>query len=191
MIENYREKFWLPGIEFMSFNKYAISKSGKLVNFESIVYPNARSSKKFTRKKQLSRRSLQAKIFDALINIGYFSGLGEVVREMPVILENSKRVEGLDSGLFILLDYYFPSLKLAVELDSDLHSPEKDKIRDLYLGSNFGIDVFRIKDFQLESVQKKRFHELTDLLKTKTPEHNPKPLNFSTDLEDYLRKRGL
>ena len=158
MIKNYREKFWLPGIEFMSFNKYAISKSGRLVNFESIIYPNPKSSKRYTRRKQLMKRSLQAKLFDMLIEINYFNGLGEVVKEMPIILENSKRVKGLDSGLFILLDYYFPSIKMAVELDSDYHDVEKDKIRDQYLLVNHGIEVFRMRDFQKKSVQNTKFH---------------------------------
>lgn len=191
MIEDYKEKFWIPGIDFMSFNKYAIAKSGRLVNFKSIVYPNQKSAKRFTRRKQLIHRSYQAKLFDMLINIGYFDGLGEVIREMPIIIENSKRPEGDDSlGLFILLDYYIPSLKLAIELDSDYHDEENDKIRDQYLLSNLGITTFRIRDFNKESVQKTRFHELTKLLKGLKIDENPRPLDFNSDLYNYLKNKG-
>ena len=35
--------------------------------------------------------------------------------------------------LYYYLDYYFPELRIAVELDSELHVPEKDRIRDKYL----------------------------------------------------------
>ena len=110
MVEDYRRKFWIPGISFMSFPTYAISKSGKLVNFEAMVYPSPKSAKKYTRRKQLVRRSTQARLFDMLINIGYFNGLGDVIKEMPIVFENSKRLPGMTKGLFALLDYYFPSL---------------------------------------------------------------------------------
>ena len=182
---NKKELFYFPDIPGQPYPVYALSKNNRLVNFKSIIYPNSRSAKKFTRKKQLSRRSQQAKLFDMLINIGYFDGLGDVFREFPVLLENSKRIEGLDSGLFILLDYYFPGIRLAVELDSELHQPEKDKIRDEYLKTNFSIDVFRIKDLQKPEVQKKKFLELKELLKTKTPQ-NYGPLCFTGDLFKYL-----
>lgn len=191
MVEDYRRKFWIPGISFMSFPTYAISKSGKLVNFEAMVYPSPKSAKKYTRRKQLVRRSTQACLFDMLINIGYFNGLGDVIKEMPIVFENSKRLPGMTKGLFALLDYYFPSLKLAIELDSDYHDPIKDKVRDDYLSQAHGIQTFRIKDFQKESVQKGRFHELTALLQSLVPDHNPQPLNFTTDLEQYLKKKGL
>ena len=191
MIEDYRKEFWLPGIDFMSFPTYAISKSGRLVNFESMIYPSPKSAKKFTRRKQLIKRSTQARMFDMLIRIGYFSGLGDVITEMPVILENSKRVDGLDKGLFVLLDYYFPSLHLAVELDSSLHNAVKDAARDKYLEEAHGISTFRIRDLQLPKTQETRFHEFTALLKSLPVDPNPSPLRMKDDLGEYLRKKGL
>ncbi len=187
---DYRNNFFIPGIDFMSFPEYAISKSGKIVNFKAIVYPNPRSAKKYTRKKQLSFRSQQAKLFDFLINIGYFNPF-TVIREMPIIIKNSQRIEGLDKGLFFLCDYYIPEVKLAIELDSEYHSEEKDKIRDKFLKEAYGIDTFRIRDLQKESVQKGKFHELTKLLKSLIPNPNPIPLNFTSDLYQYLEKKGL
>ena len=124
-----------------------------------------------------------------LINIGYFQGLGDIVKEMPILIENSKRIPDLPGGLFFLLDYWFPSLSLAVELDSDYHDNMKDEIRDKFLMSAYGIQVFRIRDLQKESVQKKRFHEFTALLKSIIPDPNPAPLIFTGDLYQYLSER--
>ena len=106
---------------------------------------------------------------------------------MPVIIENGKRVEGMDSGLYILLDYYFPSLHLAVELDSDYHSPEKDAKRDEYLLKNHGIKTYRINDL-LKSVTK--FKGLIKLLKTMKVE-KPTPLKMNDELERYLHGKSL
>ena len=97
----------------------------------------------------------------------------------------------LDKGLFFLCDYYIPEIKLAIELDSEYHSEEKDKIRDKFLKEAYGIDTFRIRDLQKESVQKGKFHELTKLLKSLIPNPNPIPLNFTSDLYQYLEKKGL
>lgn len=187
--DQYRVTFQIPGIPGQTFPVYAVSKKGRLTNWKSIVYPSPTSAKRFTRRKQLIHRSTQAKFFDMLINIDYFQGLGNVVKEMPILIENSKRPADLPGGLFFLLDYWFPSLRLAVELDSDYHDPVKDEIRDKFLLGAYGITVFRIRDLQLERVQKKRFHELTALLKTLTPVKDPPPLQFTSDLEAYLRER--
>lgn len=185
----YKITFQIPGIPGQTFPVYALSKKGRITNWKSIVYPSPTSAKRFTRRKQLIHRSQQAKFFDMLINIGYFQGLGDIVKEMPILIENSKRIPDLPGGLFFLLDYWFPSLSLAVELDSDYHDNMKDEIRDKFLMSAYGIQVFRIRDLQKESVQKKRFHEFTALLKSIIPDPNPAPLIFTGDLYQYLSER--
>ena len=134
------------------------------MNFKAITYPNPRSKKKFTRNKQLSSRSLQAKIFDAIINIGYFNPL-TVYKEFPVIIDNHLRLPGQD-GLYYYLDYYIPELRMAVELDSELHDPKKDKIRDLYL-ERIGIEVFRMEGLHKVNIQKNIFPELAKRLREK------------------------
>lgn len=188
MSNNKKEEFIFPDIPGQSYPVYAVGKGGKLVNFKSLVYPNSSSIKKFTRKRQLRYRSLQAKIFDAIIRIGYFDPL-IVYKEFPIIIENSRRLPDMDSGLFWLIDYYFPELKLAVELDSDYHDDAKDATRDKYLKAVHGIEVFRIKDLQKEKVQETKFKELTTKMRSITPIKNPLPLIFTTDLYDKL-KRG-
>lgn len=174
---NYKETFTFPDIPII-YPVYALSESGKVVNFKSISYPSPKGKKKFTRNKQLSNRSLQAKIFDAFLNVGYFDPL-IVYREFPVLIQNSQRLPG-QSGMYYYLDYYFPELHLAVELDSDLHDPEKDKIRDLYLG-NLGIKVFRIQDLQKPTVQKTKFKELCKLMRG-IGKKNPIQFNFCKDI---------
>ncbi len=188
-INEYKKEFVIPGIDYQTFPVYAIAKTGRLVNFKNIVYPNPKSAKRFTRRKQLVHRSLQARMFDMLINIGYFDGLGEVVKEMPVLIENSKRPEGLKSGLFWLLDYYFQNIRVAVELDSEYHDDYKDSLRDKYLSDVHGITVFRMRNLQLESVQRGRFLELKKLLQSCTPTEKPIPLIMTNDLYNYLGRK--
>ena len=137
---NYSETFVFPGIDVI-YPVYVLTETGKVINFKAVSYPNPRSIKRYTRLKQLRKRSLQAKIFDAIVNIGYFAPL-TVWPEFPVVIQNSKRLPG-QTGTYYYLDYYFPEVRLAVELDSDLHNPGKDKIRDQYLRS-IGIEVFRM-----------------------------------------------
>ena len=177
---NYKETFTFPDIPVL-YPVYALSESGKVMNFKSISYPTPRSKKKFTRNNQLSQRSMQAKIFDAFINVGYFDPL-IVYREFPIVIQNALRLPG-QSGMYYYLDYYFPELHLAVELDSDLHNPEKDKLRDLYL-NKLGVTVFRIQDLQKPNIQKTKFKELTALMR-KIGKKNPIQFDFCKDIFQY------
>ena len=177
---NYKETFTFPDIPVL-YPVYTLSESGKVMNFKSISYPTPKSKKKFTRNKQLSQRSMQAKIFDAFINVGYFDPL-IVYREFPVVIQNALRLPG-QSGMYYYLDYYFPELHLAVELDSDLHDPKKDKLRDLYL-NKLGITVFRIQDLQKPNIQKTKFKELTALMR-KIGKKNPIQFDFCKDIFQY------
>lgn len=177
---NYKETFTFPDIPVL-YPVYALSESGKVMNFKSISYPTPKSKKKFTRNKQLSQRSMQAKIFDAFINVGYFDPL-IVYREFPIVIQNALRLPG-QSGMYYYLDYYFPELHLAVELDSDLHNPEKDRLRDLYL-NKLGVTVFRIQDLQKPNIQKTKFKELTALMR-KIGKKNPIQFDFCKDIFQY------
>lgn len=47
-----------------------------------------------------------------------------------------------------VLDFYCPSLKLAIELDGPHHDAEKDAIRDQTL-SSFGLKVVRLKSLSM------------------------------------------
>jgi len=175
--------FFFPDIPWQPYPIYSISKSGRKYNLKNIIYPNQRSIKKYTRKKQLSKRSLQAKIFDAIINIGYFDPL-VVVKEFPVILDHTKNIN-IDGGYF-LLDYFIPNLQddvfwgLDIELDSEYHSPDKDKIRDEYLEEELKIRVFRISHLEKSDVQKKQFKELTILMRSMRRVDSPRVLRFNS-----------
>ena len=177
---NYLETFIFPDIPFQLYPVYSVSATGHIFNIKAMMYPTPKSKKKFTRNKQLSKRSLQAKIFDSIINIGYFNPL-TVIKEFPIIIQNSKRLSG-QKGSWYYLDYYFPTMKVCVELDSDLHKEDKDEIRDAYLFEALGITTFRIRDFEKESVQKNKFQELTALLRTKAPQSRPEIFAFSENI---------
>lgn len=186
---NYKETFIFPDIPYQPYPVYLLSCSGKMSNFKSIIYPSPTSVKKYTRKKQLKFRSQQAKIFDAFINVGYFDPL-LVYREFPIPIQNCYRLEG-QKRMYYMCDYYFPTLHLAVELDSDYHdkqSRDPDPMRDDYLIRAHGITTFRMRDLQKENVQKTKFKELTKLMRSITPEKGKAPLIFTTDLYSYLEK---
>lgn len=168
------ESFIFPDIPEVVYPVYLYSESGRLYNFKAVIYPTPKSIKRYTRRKQLTHRSLQAKIFDAFINVGYFEPL-TVWREFPIIIKNSLRLPG-QTGSYIMCDYYFPSLRLAVELDSEYHIPEKDKIRDRFLESIYGITTFRITDLQKPEVQKTKFRELAKFMRERG---NIEPVKFN------------
>ena len=167
---DYLETFSFPDISFQHYPVYSVSESGHIFNIKAMMYPSQRSCKKFTRNKQLRYRSLQAKIFDAIINIGYFNPL-LVIKEFPIVIQNSKRLPEQE-GSYYYLDYYFPNLNVCVELDSELHKDKKDEIRDKYLQEALGISTFRIRNLEKESVQKIKFPELASFLRSKTPKDN-------------------
>lgn len=186
---DYLEDFVFPDIPWQTYPIYSVSEKGNIYNLKNIIYPSPKSAKKFTRKKQLKNRSLQAKIFDSLINIGYFNPLSDyIAKEFPIIIQNHLRIEGLDNG-FVLLDYFFANLKdtehnywgLDVELDSDLHDAERDRLRDEYL-EKIGIKVFRMRNLEKESTQKKEFHDLTELIRSFTPTLIPRQFSFSDNI---------
>ena len=156
--------FIFPDIPEVLYPVWAENEYGKLCNFKTIVYPNSRCAKKFTRRNQLIHRSLQAKIFDAFINIGYFNPL-IVYKEFPVIIDNSLRLPNQE-GMYYLADYAFPELRLFVELDTkETHNLEKDKIRDNYL-KQIGITVYRINNLEKVETQKKEFPKLIEFMKS-------------------------
>lgn len=176
---DYFETFLFPDIPFQFYPVYSVSESGQVINIKSMMYPTPKSCKKFTRNKQLRNRSLQAKIFDAIINIGYFNPL-MVIKEFPIIIQNSRRLKD-QVGSYYYLDYYFPNLNICVELDSDLHKESKDTIRDRYL-EEIGITTFRIRNLEKELIQKTKFPELTSLLRSRTPKDKPDIFAFSENI---------
>lgn len=190
---NLSETFTFHEFPWQTYPVYSLADSGRVYNFKSVVLPSATSRKRFTRRKQLVHRSMQAKIFDAFLNVGYFDPL-PVVREFPVLIQNSKRLPG-QSGGFYLIDYYFPTALsgkgLFIELDSELHDPGKDEIRDKYLLNVYGIKTFRINNLEKEVVQKGKFKELCELLRSEPASKQPECLPMMTDILDYVKTGGL
>lgn len=177
---NYLDTFMFPDIPFQPYPTYSVSESGQVLNIKAMMYPTPKSKKKFTRNKQLGKRSLQAKIFDAIIEIGYFNPL-LVIKEFPIVIQNSKRLVG-QKGSWYYLDYYFPTMKVCVELDSDLHKEDKDEIRDAYLLSALGIRTFRMKGLDKALIQRTKFPELSALLRSIEPLPSPPVFAFGENI---------
>lgn len=183
------EVFFFPDIPLQPYPVHSISSSGNVFNLKNVIYPTPTSKKKFTRNKQLlGKRSQQARMFDFLINIGYWNPL-TCIREFPIIIENSKRLDNSQPS-FYLLDFFFPELSLACELDSDYHNDKADEIRDRYLKENLGIQTFRIRNLEKPEVQKKKFTGLIELVKSIEPSQQPKVFDFLGDLRKLNETRG-
>ena len=179
-ITNYLETFTFPDIPWQPYPVYSVSGKGNVYNLREILYPNGgRSAKKYTRSKQLKIRSTQARMFDMLINIGYWEPL-PVVREFPIIIQNHLRLPELEGGYF-LLDYFFPTLSMAIELDSDYHKSDKDIVRDEYM-KKLGIRTFRIRYLERPEVQKKQFRDLTAEMRKMTPSEEPRIFSFTDNI---------
>ena len=183
--DQWLETFMFPDIPVL-YPVYAFNEDGKVINFRGIIYPSSISKKKFTRAKQLANRSLQAKMFDMLIRIGYFEPL-QVWTEFPVVIQNSRRLPG-QTGMYLLLDYYFPELHLAIELDSKLHDQGKDKIRDQYL-ANLGIRVYRLEGLHKPSVQSKEFKQLTSEMR-KIGVLPQLSFDFQKDIREWIQNNS-
>jgi hypothetical protein len=183
--KNYLETFTFPDIPWQPYPVYSVSEKGRVYNFKNTVYPSPSSIKRFTRNKQLKKRSMQAKFFDFLINIGFWDPL-VVVREFPVVISNLKRPAGVEGGFF-LLDYYFPTLRLAVELDSEYHNGKKDGLRDKYL-EGIGIKTYRISHLERVDIQKKEFKALCAEMRRMEPLENPGVFDFSINIRNHINR---
>ena len=69
----------------------------------------------------------------------------ELYRDLARKFKDSNLLNSIWNNKFFMLDYFFPNLGLAVELDSHWHDgrEKEDKIRDLYIESTYGIKVIR------------------------------------------------
>lgn len=127
---------------------YASSNKTKAYyNFKASI-----SSGSHSRKYQLKNRSIQALLFDTLIDVGYFKLVGiedEIIKEFPLI---NTRSDIDDNRSYYLLDYFIPSKSLCIELDSTYHDDrlDLDKRKDEFLKS-LGIEVLRVRDFQINT----------------------------------------
>ena len=54
-----------------------------------------------------------------------------------------------------ILDFYCSSLRLAIEVDGNIHDSKRDRERDFILGQKFGIRVLRYKNKEvLNNIEK-------------------------------------
>ena len=161
---------------------YVRSKNdqNKSHNFRRSIANGIRS-----RKFQLDHRSIQAYLFDKLIELGHFKLLGlgyKFIPELPII---NTRSDIDEFRTYYLLDYFIPDLSLCIELDSDLHNLEHDRLKDKFLNS-IGIDVYRIYNFQSDT--KDKLDSLVQYIRGK--EKNKFELGYS-DLIEYSKIRSL
>ena len=146
----------------------------KLQNGRYFNFMNSISNSKYSRQSQLDHRSTQAIKFDTLVDINYFNF--EVIKEVPLI---NTRPDIDPNRSYYLLDYFIPDLSLAIELDSNYHNPEYDKLKDQFLDS-IGIDVYRIYNFQIDT--KSKLESLVEYIKRK------KEVKFELSYEELIEE---
>ena len=137
----------------------------------------------FSRPYQLNHRSTQAQYFDLLLELDYFKLLGidyNFIPEFPLINTN---LTNDPNRSYYLLDYFIPDLSLAIELDSNYHNPEYDKLKDQFLAS-IGIDVVRIDNFQIDT--KSKLESLVEYIKGK--EEVKFELSYEELIEEYRER---
>ena len=134
----------------------------------------------YSRTYQLNNRSIQSIIFDKLIEIDYFNLLGineTILKEFVLIntdLDNDK------TRSYYLLDYFIPSKSLCIELDSNFHYEDKDKIKDKFLNS-LGIKVLRIRDFNIDT--KNKLNSIINFIQSNP--YNEFKVDYSELIEEY------
>ena len=74
-----------------------------------------------------------------------------------------------------IIDFYCPELKLAIELDGDVHNlpeqKEKNIVRQKYL-EEFGINLIRIKNEEFFGNPNKTFEKIENKIKSLALTHN-------------------
>ena len=176
-------------IDIIKFDKYSFkfedidiiyptylksNRTKEYYNFKKSV-----SQSNHSRNYQLSHRSVQSYLFDKLLEIDYFKEKCniEIIKEYPLINTN---LNNDPDRSYYLLDYFIPSKSLCIELDSDYHTIEKDKLKDNFLNS-LDIKVLRINDFNFNT--KDKLNEILDFIRLN--EDNKFNVNYSYLISEY------
>lgn len=172
-----------------SNNKYTFRIDNWLIDFPRWIrtkdkskfydFKKVLSSSVYSRKYQLSHRSIQAHKFDALVEVDYFQL--PIIKEFVVINRSYE-----NDRSYYLIDYYVPTKGIAIELDSNLHDKKFDSIKDRYLFRTHGIRVIRypniLKEFRLCVEDLRRnLHLLPD---------NYIQFNYSDIINDYINYKS-
>ena len=109
--------------------------------------------------------------------------LPECIRELPIIPPEESQKN------FYLLDYFFPTIGLAIELDSKTYhqkSKDQEKSKDLEL---LGMDVIRVYGFW-DPVQRKNLEEnMRKIILGRKESKIPTPICYSSEIIKNFRKK--
>ena len=156
---------------------YLKSKSGRYYKFKHAVL-----NSNYSRTTQLNNRSIQSVQFDLLVDIDYFN---IPIHKEFVLINTNLSIDSIRS--YYLLDYFIPSKSLCIELDSDLHNDNKDKLKDRFLES-LGIKVLMIRDFNIET--KDKLEVIINFVQSNPI--NEFKIDYSELIEEYEEyKKGL
>lgn len=90
------------------------------------------------------------------------------IKEFPIIIEDRDLWDMITNKLgisnntnYYLLDYFFPYLGIAVEIDSEYHDTKQryDIARDIYIKSVYGLETIRFYKYGENELERKAFIE--------------------------------
>lgn len=157
----------------MGFNFKRPQKTFKIGEYYTVPkYIHTKSCNSYDLEKKREESLLESKnpnniafegFIERLRTSTYKKGELDYIKEFPLLIDRSvyqdiarlrlpSELAGCDeifNKSFILLDYFFPKLGIAVELDSHYHDQRKplDLVRDIYTETYFGISTIRVDGY--------------------------------------------
>lgn len=114
------------------------------------------------RYKLLINQSSYSKSFKDFLNdsgINYYQEHIVLIRDQNLWESIQKKYGLVGENLYFSLDYYLPEYKLAIEIDSNLHSQDYDKARDEYIFETYRVRTIRFMEYGDNLYQTKLYNE--------------------------------
>ena len=198
----------------MGFNFKRPQKVFKIGDYTVPKFIHTKSCNSFDLEKKREESLLESKnpnntafeeFIERLKNSTYKRGELDYIKEFPLLIDTytyrdiaklrlSPELAGCDevyNKSFILLDYFFPKLGIAVELDSHYHDDRKplDLVRDIYSESFYGISTIRVDGYGVrgDTIEDNKFNNkfkrlVKDIIKHKTEVIDKGGLGLSVDV---------
>lgn len=114
------------------------------------------------RHKLLMNRSSYSENFKNFLDnsgINYYQEHIVLIRDQELWNSIQKKYRLVGENLYFSLDYYLPEYKLAIEIDSNLHSQDYDRARDEYIFEIYRVRTIRFMEYGNNLYQTKLYNE--------------------------------
>lgn len=130
--------------------KHIIGKINKKIDLSSLRY------------KLLMNQSSYSENFKNFLDdsgINYYQEHIVLIRDQELWNSIQKKYGLVGENLYFSLDYYLPEYKLAIEIDSNLHSQDYDRARDEYVFEIYRVRTIRFMEYGNNLYQTKLYNE--------------------------------